>query len=107
MLCRNIDTRSGLVKGAIGTVFSIKAHQFDGIQAPCDIEWVKGEFMVLDVHHKQFPLILAFAITVHKGQGLSLDCAMIDLSNKVFCAGMALSGVKKTRPDYFHRAGNH
>ena len=50
------------------------------------------------VHRKQFPLILAFAVIVHKCQGLSLDCAMMDLSNKVFCVGMAyvaLSRVKK------------
>ena len=105
MLHRNIDTRSGPVNGAIGTVLSIKTHhitvQLDGIRAPCDTEQVKSKFMVLKriyVHHTQFPLILAFAITVHKCQGLSLDCAMMDLSNKVFCAGMAyvaLSRVKK------------
>ena len=49
------------------------------------------------VHLKQFPLILTFAVTVYKCQGLSLDCVMMDLSNKVFCAGMvymALSRVK-------------
>ena len=102
MLRRNIDTRSGLVNGAIGTMVSIKTHhitvQFDGIQAPCDIERVKSKFMERYVHRKQFPLILAFAVTVHKCQGQSLDCAMMDLSNKVFCAGVAyvaLSRVEK------------
>ena len=28
-------------------------------------------------------------MTIHKCQGLSLDCAIVDLSDNVFCAGMA------------------
>ena len=36
------------------------------------------------IHRKQYPLILAFAITIHKCQGLSLDTAIIDLSQEVF-----------------------
>ena len=43
------------------------------------------------VHCKQFPLILAYAVTIHKCQGLSLDCAIIDLSAEVFSDGMAYS----------------
>ena len=43
---------------------------------------------------KQFPLILAYAVTIHKCQGLSLDSAIIDLSAKVFTSGMALSRVR-------------
>ena len=41
-----------------------------------------------DVFRKQFPLILAFAITIHKCQGLSLDSAIIDLSDKISDDGM-------------------
>ena len=43
-------------------------------------------------------LILAFAVTIHKCQGLSLDCVLMDLSDQVFSPGMAcvaLSRVKR------------
>ena len=47
------------------------------------------QYQQVYVHRKQFPLILEFAVTVHKCQGLSLDCAIMDLSEQVFCPGMA------------------
>ena len=101
MLRRNIDTRSGLVNGAVGTVMAIKAHhisvQFDGMQYPYDVERVKSKFMMMYVHRKLFPLILAFAVTVHKCQGLSLDCVVMDLSNEVFCLGMAYMALSRVK----------
>ena len=104
MLRRNIDTSIGLVNGALGTVISIKAHhigvQFDNIQKPYQVTNVKSRFMVMKkiyVHRMQFPLILAFAVTVHKCQGLSLNCAMIDLSDQVFCAGMAYVALSRVK----------
>ena len=80
---------------------AIKAHhisvQFDGMQYPYDVERVKSKFMMMYVHRKQFPLILAFAVTVHKCQGLSLDCAVMDLSNEVFCLGMAYMALSRVK----------
>ena len=66
--------------------------KFDYITEPCAIEMVRNKFLLLKsfhVYRKQFPLILVYAVTIHKCQGLSLDCAIVDLSSKVFCAGMA------------------
>ena len=75
MLCKNIDVSTGLVNGAIGTVLSIKPSsiqiKFDNIPKACDIEMVTNKFVLLkyySVYRKQFPLILAFAITIHKSQ---------------------------------------
>ena len=66
--------------------------KFDRIANPCEIEKVKRKFMVMKnifVYRSQFPLILALAVTIHKCQGLSLDNAIVDLSNNVLSAGMA------------------
>ena len=46
MLQRNIDTRQGLISGAIGTVRSVLSHKliikFDHMDDPCPIEMVRG-----------------------------------------------------------------
>ena len=105
MLRRNIDTSIGLVNGALGTVVSIKAHhiavRFDNnIPKPYRVEKVKSKFMVLKkifVYRNQFPLILAFAVTIHKCQGLSLDCAMMELSHQVFSPGMAYVALSRVK----------
>ena len=88
----------------MGTLIAIKTHhitvQFDGRSQPHDVERVKSKFMLMKkvyVYRKQFPLILAFAVTVHKCQGLSLDCAIMDLSEQVFCPGMAYVALSRVK----------
>ena len=105
MFRRNLDTGAGLVNGAIGTVLAIRSSsrvtvKFDNIEEPYDVTKVKSRFCVLKnfyIHRQQFPLILAYAVTIHKSQGLSLDCAIIDLSSQVFGEGMAYVALSKVR----------
>ena len=104
MLRRNVDVKSGLVNGAIGTVVAISpthiAVEFDHLTDTRDIKQVRGKFIVMKnyyVYCTQFPLILEYAVTIHKCQGLSLDCAFIDLSDKVFVDGMAYVALSRLK----------
>ena len=68
------------------------------------MEMVKSRFMVMKnycVYQKQFPLILAYAVTIHKCQGLSLDCAIVDVSQQVFSVCMAYRYVALSRIEYW------
>ena len=74
--------------------------QFDHMSEPYNVEMVKSRFVVMKnfyVYRKQYPLILAYAETIHKCQGLSLNCAIIDLSDEVFGAGMAYVALSRVR----------
>uniref|UniRef100_A0A1X7SQS6 ATP-dependent DNA helicase n=1 Tax=Amphimedon queenslandica TaxID=400682 RepID=A0A1X7SQS6_AMPQE len=104
MLRRNIDVTVGLVNGAIGTVMAIYATQisikFDHINVPCDIERVTSRFMLsknLYIQRKQFPLILFYAIAIHKCQGISLDTAIIDSSTDLFGDGITYVTLSRVR----------
>ena len=84
MLRRYLDTKCGLVNGAIGTITHIATSyvkvKFDHATDEYKVEKVKSRFLVLKkfyVYRKQFPLILVYAVTIHTCQGLSLDSALI------------------------------
>jgi hypothetical protein len=57
-----------------------------------DIERIPTKFEIISrayVHQHQFPTCLAYVITIHKSQGLSLPNVLLDVGNSTFSCGQA------------------
>ena len=61
---------------------------------PATSEWEKDG---VQCSRKQFPLVLAWAITIHKSQGMTLDRAVIDVGVKEFSPGLSFVAISRVR----------
>jgi ATP-dependent DNA helicase PIF1 len=87
----SLDAVIPLVKFCGGQVLPIKRHK-----------WATE---LTGIIRTQLPLTLAYAVTIHKTQGSTLDCALIDVGERTFEYGqayVALSRVKSLEALYIH-----
>lgn len=119
MLTVNVDVSDGLVDGARGTVEAIihtanevslvlvkfdhsrvgataiaKSHYRDQYPGAVPISRHEAVFNIgrnktAEVSRRQFPLVLAWATTIHKVQGLTLNQIVVDMKGRTFSAGQA------------------
>lgn len=108
MLLTNLDPANGLVNGSRGIVAGFDGMGTPQIQfrhgVPVSVGAASWESEEMDgVFRKQIPLRLAYAITIHKAQGATLDSALIDIGTSTFEYGqayVALSRVKSLESLY-------
>jgi len=89
-----------------GELYEVKPVEWQNIR----YSWDEGEKKIVDEilgTFNQFPLMPAWAVTIHKAQGLTLACVSIDLGRGAFAEGQAyvalsrcqtLEGLSLTRP---------
>ncbi|RMC08560.1 hypothetical protein DUI87_14807 [Hirundo rustica rustica] len=105
MLAKNLDVSQGLVNGARGVVVGFESEQkgLPKVRFLCGVtqiikmeKWVIKGPSGVHLSRQQLPLKLAWAISIHKSQGMSLDCVEISLS-RVFESGQAYVALSRAR----------
>ncbi len=104
VMCTKNNNKEGYVNGTLGTVVAFSAgdkypiiETANGKRVTIEpAEWVVEENGKRKASISQIPLRLAWAITVHKSQGMSMDKAVMDLSN-VFEYGQGYVALSRVR----------
>ncbi|KAH8333854.1 hypothetical protein KR059_003910 [Drosophila kikkawai] len=103
MLLKNINIANGLVNGARGVVVRIDKDNLPVVRFKNNQEYVcRHEKWIIKtatggiLTRRQVPLKLAWAFSIHKSQGLTLDCVEMSLS-KVFEAGQAYVALSRAK----------
>lgn len=103
MLISNVDPERGLVNGSRGVVIGF----CEATGSPI-VEFINGVKEIVGrwawpvedyefISRTQIPLRLAYALTIHKAQGASLDCALVDIGSGNFEFGQAYVALSRVR----------
>jgi ATP-dependent exoDNAse (exonuclease V) alpha subunit len=104
VMCTKNNPRAGYVNGTLGKIVDFQTYtRYPIIETRAGkritiepMEWMIEENGKVKASITQIPLRLAWAITVHKSQGMSLDSAVMDLSD-VFEYGQGYVALSRIR----------
>jgi len=107
VLTRNIDILSGLVNGARGIVVELTSTYVNVRFTNAGL--IKIEYYAInsintlmqlsepDIDLAYIPLKLAWALSIHSSQGMTLDALELDLGSSIFAYGQAYTGLSRAK----------
>jgi len=101
MITYNIDLGRQLVNGTRGVVTALNAtgvtmKLLDGREELIPFIRIQNEDDP-DIDFHYMPIKLAWAVTIHKSQGLTLDAIEIDIGSNIFSVGQAYTALSRAR----------
>lgn len=100
MVTRNINFDTNLINGTIGVVTNLtkKSVTIKDTKGMMHIVWYHTDTNNnTKIHHKFMPIKLAYALSIHKSQGATLDAIEVDGSTSIFASGQLYTALSRAR----------
>ena len=104
MLLKNLNVSAGLANGSRGVIIGFTNQGWPRVRflngQEVDIgpeKWSVRYSKDVVAERIQFPLTLAWAMSIHKSQGMTVDLARVDLGDRIFGDGMIYVALSRCR----------